>query len=177
MKQIVNDINGRMARLKRVRAMGLFSSCMLLILTLLFAACAGVSDNGTDADTIATTTSANNVAPTAPEGGASPAGGGVAEGDPAAGQQVAQQLGCAGCHSPDGAQAVGPTWQGLYGAELPLASGETVTGDDAYITNSILNPNDQVHEGYPSNVMPSYAGRISDQQIADIIAYMKTLSE
>ena len=177
MKLIANDINGRMARATRVRAMGLFSSCVLLTLTLLLAACAGVRDNGTDAETIATSGAASNAAPTAPEAGASPEGGVVAEGDPAAGQQVAQQLGCTGCHSVDGAQAVGPTWQGLFGSEVPLADGETVTGDANYITNSILNPNDQIHEGYPSNIMPSYAGRVNDQQIADIIAYIETLSQ
>jgi cytochrome c oxidase subunit 2 len=81
---------------------------------------------------------------------------------------------CSGCHSVDGSTVVGPSWLGLYGSEVPLASGETVVADEAYLAQSIRDPNSQVVEGFPQNTMPSYS-YFTDQQIADIIAYIKSL--
>lgn len=175
MDLITNEVKGRATRRWRVGAMGLFWSCTF-VLAILLAACAGVRDNGTDLGTLATQ-SADAPAPAAspPEGG-EPGVAVALEGDPAAGQQLAQQQGCVGCHSVDGAQGAGPTWQGLFGSEIPLASGETVTADAEYIQNSILNPQAQIHEGF-APIMPSYAGQLSDQQIADLIAYIESLSE
>lgn len=94
------------------------------------------------------------------------------------GQQVAQQNGCTGCHSIDGSQAIGPTWQGLYGEETALADGSTVTADDAYITESIRNPSAKVVEGFPNGVMPAFGpDQVSDDDIQAIIAYMQTLGQ
>jgi cytochrome c oxidase subunit II len=98
-----------------------------------------------------------------------------------------QQFGCTGCHSSDGTALAGPTWQGLHGAEIQLASGETVTADEAYIANSIIAPNDQIHAGFSPNIMPQnfeelfaaeeakYDGEISI--LDDLLAYIMSLSE
>jgi mono/diheme cytochrome c family protein len=94
----------------------------------------------------------------------------------AAGQQLANENGCLGCHTVDGSAGVGPTWQGLFGHEVPLADGSTVTADEAYIHESIVNPGAQVVEGF-APAMPSFEGRLSDDQINQIIAYIKTLTE
>lgn len=99
-------------------------------------------------------------------------GGGGGTGDAATGQQLAASNGCTGCHSIDGSTLVGPTWKGLYGEEVELDGGDTVTADDAYITESIKNPSAKIVAGF-SNVMPPF--NLDDTQIADIIAYMKTL--
>ncbi len=98
------------------------------------------------------------------------------EGPAGEGQQLASSLGCTGCHSIDGSASVGPTWQGLYGHEVTLADGSTVTADDAYITESIVDPNAKVVEGFQA-LMPSFEGRVTDADIAAIIAYIQTLSE
>jgi mono/diheme cytochrome c family protein len=82
---------------------------------------------------------------------------------------------CAACHTVDGTQAVGPTWQGLYGSEVELESGETVTADEEYIEESIREPNAEIHAGYPANVMPSYDDTLTDEQIEQLIAYIRTL--
>jgi cytochrome c oxidase subunit 2 len=95
------------------------------------------------------------------------------EGDAAAGQEIAQAQ-CATCHSVDGSTIVGPTWQGLYGSEVTLEDGSTVTADDAYIRESILDPNAKIHEGFPA-AMPTFDGILSDEQITNIIAYIRTL--
>lgn len=91
----------------------------------------------------------------------------------AEGQQI-YAANCQSCHTIDGAQATGPTWQGLFGSEIPLESGETVTADEEYIRQSILEPNAQIHEGFPP-AMPSFEGRLTDEQIDAVIAYIRTL--
>jgi mono/diheme cytochrome c family protein len=93
----------------------------------------------------------------------------------AAGQQL-WAANCQTCHSVDGSEGTGPTWLGLYGREVTLEGGQTVTADDAYITESILNPTAKVVEGFQP-VMPPFEGRLTDEQIQQIIAYMRTLSE
>ena len=100
--------------------------------------------------------------------------GAMPEGDAANGEALATSLGCVACHSTDGTALTGPTWQGLYGHEVTLTDGSTVTADDEYIHESITEPNAKVVEGF-SPIMPSYASQVDDQQIADIIAYIKTL--
>lgn len=100
-------------------------------------------------------------------------------------------FGCIGCHSLDGSPGAGPTWLGIIGREEPLADGTTVIVDEEYIRNSILNPNDQIVEGYQPNVMPqNYGELIAEREaeifanegieidiIADLIAFMGTLEE
>jgi cytochrome c oxidase subunit 2 len=92
------------------------------------------------------------------------------------GAQIAQENGCTGCHSIDGTEAIGPTWQGLYGSEVTLADGSTVTADDAYITESIHDPGAKIHEGF-QNIMPATFADMPEDEIEAIIAYIQTLAE
>ncbi len=101
----------------------------------------------------------------------------------------AEGFGCIACHSLDGAPGVGPTWQGLYGREEQLTDGSTVTVDDTYIRDSILDPNKQVTAGFNPNLMPQnygdqFAARQQEIQtaegvdidiVADFIAFIQTL--
>jgi mono/diheme cytochrome c family protein len=88
------------------------------------------------------------------------------------GEQLAQQL---GCHSTDGSQRAGPTWKGLYGSSVLLTNATTVTADDAYLKESILNANAQVVQGFNANVMPSYRERISPTELDALVAYIQSL--
>ena len=81
---------------------------------------------------------------------------------------------CLACHSVDGSQMVGPTWQGLYLQEVTLEDGSTVIADEAYIRESIVDPMAKIVEGYPPS-MPPFGSTLSDEQIADIIEYIKSL--
>jgi cytochrome c oxidase subunit 2 len=81
---------------------------------------------------------------------------------------------CVTCHSLDGSKLVGPSFQGIYGRTAKLEGGTEVPSDDAYITESILNPMAKVAAGY-APAMPPYAGQLDEAQIADIIAFMKTV--
>ncbi len=101
----------------------------------------------------------------------------------------AEGFGCVACHTLDGTPGVGPTWQGLYGREEPLADGTSVTVDDVYIRDSILDPNKQITEGFNPNLMPQnygdlFTARQAEIQsaeavdvdiVADLIAFIQTL--
>lgn len=81
---------------------------------------------------------------------------------------------CTACHSYKGVGAVlAPTWDGLYGHEVKLTDGSTVTADDAYLAESIKAPQAKIVAGYESIIMPTYG--FTDEQIADIVAFIKTL--
>jgi len=90
------------------------------------------------------------------------------------GEIVANQNGCFACHSVDGSIIVGPSWLGLYGSDVPLAGGTTVAADDEFISESILDPNTKIVEGYPANAMPQYT--LTPEEIADIIEFIKSIS-
>ena len=91
------------------------------------------------------------------------------------GRQISQETGCLVCHSVDGASLVGPTFQGLFGGERTFEDGTTATADEAYIRSSILNPADQILQGYAS-VMPAvYEQQLSDDQIDAIIDFIESL--
>lgn len=88
------------------------------------------------------------------------------------GKRVWDRGGCASCHSLDGSAKTGPSLKGKYGAQETLADGSTVTIDDNYIRESILEPNAKVVSGFTPQ-MPSFAGRFDDQAIAGLIEFIK----
>ena len=82
------------------------------------------------------------------------------------------QLGCVGCHG-DANSPLAPTLHGLYGKPVKLADGQTANADDAYFKELILDPQAKVVEGYQP-VMPSFKGRVTDEQINQLIDYIKS---
>lgn len=90
-----------------------------------------------------------------------------------AGEALFQQLGCATCHQADN-QGRGPSLVGLVGREVKLEGGQTVTADEEYIRESVLNPRAKIVAGYPS-IMPTFQGQISDEGLQQIVAYLKSL--
>ena len=92
----------------------------------------------------------------------------------ARGEALVAANGCNACHSVDGAQSpLGPTWFGLAGSEVTLSGGSTVTADDDFLFESIKDPQAKIVAGFESQLMPTYG--FSDEQIADLVAYIKTL--
>jgi cytochrome c oxidase subunit 2 len=92
------------------------------------------------------------------------------------GKELAQQNGCLACHTIDGSRGVGPTWKRLFGSQVPLSDGTTVKADEAYIRESIVDPNAKIVQGFPASVMPQvYGKQFSDRQVSDLIAYIKSL--
>ncbi len=96
--------------------------------------------------------------------------------DPVArGAQLAQQYGCLACHSTDGTALVGPTWQGIYGSTEALQDGTTVVVDDAYLHESIIDPAAKIVQGFPNVMPPTVAADMTEEQIADVIEFIKSL--
>lgn len=96
------------------------------------------------------------------------------EPDPKRGKTIYIRRGCASCHSVDGTTKVGPSWKGIYGATVTLSDGSSVIIDDTYIRQSILEPQSQIVAGFPP-AMPSSKDFLADEDIADVIAFIKTL--
>lgn len=90
------------------------------------------------------------------------------------GEKLYKSKGCNACHSIDGSVMIGPSWKGSYGSERVFETGEKLMIDENYIRESIVYPAKKIAKGY-QNVMPSYAGLLTDREINGIIEYIKTL--
>jgi cytochrome c oxidase subunit 2 len=101
-------------------------------------------------------------------------GGGPGVSPAAAGEKLFQQHGCAGCHLPDG-KGPAPSLVGVFGKPATLTTGQTVTADEAYIREHILTPGSKIVAGYPP-IMPPFKGLLSEDQLLQIIAYIKSLA-
>ncbi len=90
-----------------------------------------------------------------------------------AGETLFRRLGCGTCHLPNGTGR-GPSLVGIFGGPVELQGGETVIADDAYLRESILEPQAKVVAGY-APIMPTFKGLISEDGILQIISYIKSL--
>jgi len=94
------------------------------------------------------------------------------------GKSLYQSDGCAACHSLTGSTGVGPSFKGLAGSTVTLSGGQTVTADDAYLQQSIANPDAQIVKGYRAGVMPaavaSYNLTGKPADIRALVAFIKS---
>jgi cytochrome c oxidase subunit II len=102
----------------------------------------------------------------------SPSAGGSADPAVERGQELARTRGCAACHGADGQGGLGPAWTDLAGSTVTLEDGSTVTADDPYLTESIVDPKAHVVDGY-AVAMPKTD--LSDDEVADLVAYIVSL--
>ncbi len=93
----------------------------------------------------------------------------------ASGEKIFAELGCVTCHRND-SQGRGPNLQGLFGKSVLLEGGRSVTADENYIRESILDPGAKIVNGYKP-VMPTFQGLVSEEQLNALVAYVKSLSE
>jgi cytochrome c oxidase subunit 2 len=91
------------------------------------------------------------------------------------GAKLFADLTCNTCHLDNG-QGRGPVLKGLYGKQVLLSNGQTVTADDAYIRESILNPQAKVVAGFQP-IMPTFQGLVTEEQLLQLIAYVKSLGD
>jgi cytochrome c oxidase subunit 2 len=102
--------------------------------------------------------------------------GGAEEGSLAsAGQKLFADLACNTCHRPD-AQGRGPVLQNLFGKTIETTAGERVVVDEAYIRESILNPQAKVTAGFQP-IMPTFQGLVTEEQLLELIEYVKSLKQ
>lgn len=102
--------------------------------------------------------------------------GGATEGSMAAGgQKLFQDLGCASCHLADG-RGRGPSLVGVFGSAVTLANGSTVKADEAYIRESILQPNAKIAAGFQP-IMPTFQGLVTEEGVTQLIEYVRSLGQ
>jgi cytochrome c oxidase subunit 2 len=90
------------------------------------------------------------------------------------GERLFASLSCNACHNtrPD---ARGPNLVGVYGSKLTQSDGQTVTVDDAFLRQAILEPSQHVTQGYVP-IMPTYQGQISEEGVIELVEYIRNLS-
>ena len=64
--------------------------------------------------------------------------------------------------------------EGLFGKTVQLQSGETMTVDEAYVRESILNPAAKVTAGFQP-IMPTFQGLVTEEQLLELVEYVKSL--
>lgn len=90
------------------------------------------------------------------------------------GRRVATAHGCLKCHSVDGGPHIGPTWVDLYKRKTIMADGREAVADEAYLTESMMDPFVRTVRGY-AQVMPSFRGKLTAPEAAALVEFIKSL--
>jgi cytochrome c oxidase subunit 2 len=93
------------------------------------------------------------------------------------GHELLEEKGCLDCHTVDGSIEIGPSFKGLFGRTVLVTSRgkeREVIADESYIKNSILHPDADIVKGF-DNIMPSQEGNVSEEEVNEIILYLKDL--
>jgi protein SCO1/2 len=88
-----------------------------------------------------------------------------------AGERLFVALGCAGCHHE---ARIAPPLAGVFGSTVTLTDGSTVTANEAYLRESLLDPTAKIVTGY-LGLMPNYRTHLNDTQVDQLVAYLRTL--
>jgi cytochrome c oxidase subunit II len=92
-----------------------------------------------------------------------------------AGAVLFQHLGCSSCHQTN-TSAKAPALAGVFGQQITLADGRQVTADENFLREHILTPGKTPVAGYPQ-IMPTFQGLVSEDQILQLIAYIRSLAQ
>jgi cytochrome c oxidase subunit 2 len=93
----------------------------------------------------------------------------------AAGEKLFADLSCATCHRGGADPALrAPALDGLYGRRVALAGGGTVLADETYLRESIVAPQEKIVAGWQP-VMPTFRGQVDEEQLAALVAYLRSL--
>jgi cytochrome c oxidase subunit 2 len=90
------------------------------------------------------------------------------------GEKLFQDLACGNCHKADGSGRC-PSLVGLFGRSVQLADGRFVNADEAYMRESILQPNAKIVAGYQP-LMPTFQGQVTEEGVLELIEYIKSLA-
>lgn len=92
------------------------------------------------------------------------------------GEHVANRHGCLRCHTVDGTPHLGPTWARAFGSTVTLQDGQIIVADEAYLTESMMDPLARLHRGYEP-VMPSYQGLLTAAETGALVEYIRSLRD
>lgn len=88
------------------------------------------------------------------------------------GYRLLEAKDCLSCHSVDGSEGIGPTLKGVFGRPTKLANGSTITADEAYLRDSIVNPSAKIVAGYDDLMTQT---ELTDEEVEEMIEYLETL--
>jgi cytochrome c oxidase subunit 2 len=92
----------------------------------------------------------------------------------ATGEKIFAELGCATCHRGD-TEGRGPNLRGVFGKPVQLEDGRTVTADENYLRECILDPGAKRVKGFQP-IMPTFQGLVSEEQVNALVAYIKSIA-
>jgi cytochrome c oxidase subunit II len=92
-----------------------------------------------------------------------------------AGKHLWETRGCNQCHSIDGTANRCPTWKDVYGSTVTFKDGTSMFADENYLHLMITQPNARLIPGF-DGIMPPTAGMLTDTDVNNLIAFIKTLS-
>jgi cytochrome c oxidase subunit 2 len=89
------------------------------------------------------------------------------------GEKLFADLACITCHKHD-SSGRGPSLLGVFGNAVKLADGRTIVADENYLRESIVNSQAKRVAGFEP-IMPVFQGMVSEENLLQLIAYIKTL--
>lgn len=98
-------------------------------------------------------------------------GGGAGERADLSGEDLARDIGCLGCHTETGT-GIAPSLHGIWGSDVTLEDGRTVTVDEVYVRRSITDPGADIVEGY-SAAMPTFT--LDDSEVDRLVDWVESL--
>lgn len=90
------------------------------------------------------------------------------------GKALYAQLNCGSCHGIND-DVRGPSLYGIAGSNRKLSNGQTVVADDDYLREAIIRPELKINAGYENTMPQDYKGQLTEEQIRELIEYMKSL--
>jgi cytochrome c oxidase subunit 2 len=91
----------------------------------------------------------------------------------ATGEKIFAELGCSTCHRSD-IQGRGPNLHGVFGKPVQLEDGRTITADENYLRECILEPGAKRVKGFQP-IMPTFQGLVTEEQVNALVAYIKSI--
>lgn len=90
-----------------------------------------------------------------------------------AGAKIYNKVGCNNCHGAEDTLHA-PSLYGIYNKRRVFADGTSLIADEEYLRSSILRPYDHITAGY-GETMPVYEGQLTEEDVLNLVAYIKVL--
>ncbi|MDE2730009.1 MAG: cytochrome c oxidase subunit II [Bacteroidota bacterium] len=88
------------------------------------------------------------------------------------GERLYSQQGCFACHSLDGIELTGPSFQGLAGSTRMFTDGTSAEADANYLRQAIVNPAAEIVQGYEA-LMPGTYSSLSAADLDALVAFIE----
>jgi cytochrome c oxidase subunit 2 len=92
----------------------------------------------------------------------------------ASGEELFRVKACNTCHRSDSA-TLAPILHGAFGEQVELEDDSIQVVDENYIRESIMNPAAKLVKGYKP-LMPTYKGQVTEDEVLQLISYIKSLA-